>query len=434
MKQTINLASLNRALFYITFATAFIGSLFSIDFGFFSLFPYRIFFLSLLVMFILGILVQGKIALLNVAYVRFYLIFFLFWIFYAYISFFWIFSFEKYIKDLILLFIGILTIFFTVYYARKIGHLKILYWIWLLAAMMLIVVGFWEIYTGQHLSTSKLSAEVAPRFLYYPTGTFHNQNDYATFLSLSTPFALSLLRYGSAFKLKSLGLVIFVFSLTLIVISSSRANILATTITIGFALILFFLKSRRKSFFLITVVIFILIAGFIPKIHELANLAIEQVSSIKQQAVNEKFDGFNVRLNLARNCLTFCADTNFRGVGVGNVEYWMDNFQKYPTGGHVNPHNWWFELLAEFGVFIFLGYLLMYLSLLMGLWRSRKRLMNEQLMICDALILSMIAFSIGAISPSSVYAFLPHWLLLSMSLASLNVFRKSKAGIWRPKK
>lgn len=407
------------------FASAFMGPWIYIPFGFFALFPFRIFFLLLLFITVSGILVQGRIALKYFWAVRYQLFFFLLWFIYTLSSSFWIYSFEAYIKHVALLFIGLVTIFLMVYYTRDFENIKCFFSIWLLAVAVLIIVGLWEVKTGNHLSTSKFSGDVAPRFLYFPTGTFHNQNDYATFLTLSIPFAISVFKYSQYIIQKIFCFSISVFASYLVIVTSSRANMLALFLTISVALILFWQKSKRKGIFLAILLAIALIIAFAPKTQEIATYTVSQIASLAEQATNSKFDGFDIRLNLIRNGLAFCADTFFLGVGAGNTEYWMENFRKFPTGGHVNMHNWWFELLTEYGIFIFMGYAWMYLSVLFGLLCLRKYLGNKQLVVCDGLILSMVSFSLGSFSSSSVYAFLPHWLLLSLSIAFLNISRKN---------
>ena len=45
------------------------------------------------------------------------------------------------------------------------------------------------------------------------------------------------------------------------------------------------------------------------------------------------------------------------GFGVGNAEYYMANFAKYYTAGIINPHNWWLEILVDYGILVFVGYI-----------------------------------------------------------------------------
>lgn len=113
------------------------------------------------------------------------------------------------------------------------------------------------------------------------------------------------------------------------------------------------------------------------------------------------------------------------GVGAGNAEYWMENFALYDTFGILNPHNWWLEILINYGVFIFTGYLLFFLSLVRRLWQAYKTTDGADRMIAEALLLSLVGFSIASISSSSIMAFTPQWLLFAFALAFLNRWRCS---------
>jgi len=131
-----------------------------------------------------------------------------------------------------------------------------------------------------------------------------------------------------------------------------------------------------------------------------------------------------VRINLAKNSLIFLGRTGGFGVGVGNAEYWMSNFPVYNTRGITNAHNWWDELLLDYGVFIFMGYVLFYLSLVAKLYKIYQRLSaGTEKMICEALLVALVGFFLASISSSSIMALKPQWFLLAFALAFLNFQR-----------
>ncbi len=79
------------------------------------------------------------------------------------------------------------------------------------------------------------------------------------------------------------------------------------------------------------------------------------------------------------------------GVGIGNVEYWMENFRVYETFGILNVHNWWVEILVNFGIFIFVRYVLFYSSLVRSIYRIYRFKVNtfREKIVCESLLLSL---------------------------------------------
>ena len=105
----------------------------------------------------------------------------------------------------------------------------------------------------------------------------------------------------------------------------------------------------------------------------------------------------------------------------------MAHLSPHDTFGIRNLHNWWLELLADYGLAILAGYVLFYLGLVRGLWREWKRTVSRgQRMVCEGLLLSLVTFSVASVSPSSVMAFDPHWLLFAYALAFLSFRRRAQ--------
>jgi len=156
------------------------------------------------------------------------------------------------------------------------------------------------------------------------------------------------------------------------------------------------------------------------------NTMSSQLASIMEEW-ELSYGSTGIRINLIKNSLIFLARTGTFGVGAGNAEYWMENLQVYPTYGIINPHNWWAEVLVQYGVFIFTGYLLFYLSLIIKLYAIYYRLSDKtERMICEGLLVGLVGFSFASISSSSIMALNPHWLFFAFSLAFLNYCRNRR--------
>lgn len=419
---TVSLFPIEKLLCYLVFFTGFFGAaFFSLDLGPFTLFPFRIFLILLLILFLLRAYVHKEIKT-PVAGVGRPLLFLAFWLAYATIGLPWTLSTGDALRHLGFLLMGVLVVFFAVYYFRTGRDLKTIYTMWLLVLCALVLLGFWEHLTGQHLPVSGFYGTTRVIHKFWPTGVFKNPNDYATFLALSIPFALALARYASNgwLRLSALGLALAAFYL--VVQTSSRANLLAVMLESAF-LFLFLLGVKTKvKIVLFSVAGVLLTMGFAPGFIENFGRAIsEQLHTLIVQA-ELGVESVGVRLNLLRNGLDFVYQTAGIGVGAGNAEYWMANYALRPTARILNPHNWWLEILINYGVFVFFGYVAMFWGLLRRLWKLRRWTNNRtEKMVVEALLLGLVGFTAASISSSSIMALHPHWLFFAFVFACVHV-------------
>ncbi len=419
--------NIERFLFHLVFITGFLGSaLLPIYLGEFTLFPFRVFLTALWFLFTLHTLVDNgefKVRIFSRT-VRWSLIFLGLWLTYAFLSLGWAVSKIDVIRTWIFLFFGISLIVFTIHYTQNEKDFQLLYAFWLIMHLLLCVQGLYEHATGLHLPSSKLFEDPRVWLLQIPTSVFHNPNDFATFLSISAPFAISLYRYGRGLASKITGGIIVTSSFYLIVVTGSRANILA--FLIGLFFILIFLTNISGKFKSVISIIFIglllsqiLGQEFFPKINEeLGSLVITS---------NLDYGSVAVRKNLIKNSLVFLYNTLGFGVGSGNAEYWMEHFQVFATYGITNPHNWWVEILVNYGILVFIGYIIMYFSIMKDLWEIHRKT-NARIikMTSEALLVSCIIFSLAIVSSSSIMTFRPQWYLFALALAFLNIHGKRR--------
>jgi teichuronic acid biosynthesis protein TuaE len=418
--------SIDKICYYLAFITGFFGAaLFPISLGPFTLFPFRIFLILLWGLVWARMFAQLKIVL-PMGRVKPYMAFAGIWIAYAMISLTWAAAKDEAVRHVIFLIMGISLWIFAIIYFCEYRDLIWLYKIWFIIFCLFIMVGFWEYLTGQHLPVSGinevliLKPYVRERVSYMPTAVFFNPNDYATFLGLSIPFGLSLGRHHRKPWLRTLGVATVLLSGYLILAAESRGNLLALLFELLF--LWYFLVRGAKRLKLAVAVAaiasIVLVLAPIPS-RVILQKTTEQLVSIPYQ-ISQEHESISIRWNLLKNGLLFLYQTAGFGVGAGNAEYWMANFANYPTYGLVDPHIWWLELLVNYGIFVFTGYLLFYISIIRRLLRIYKHTNGELRMICEALLLSLIGFSIASVSSSSIMAFTPQWLLFGFSLAFIN--------------
>ncbi|MFP3339948.1 O-antigen ligase family protein, partial [Micrococcus sp. SIMBA_131] len=70
----------------------------------------------------------------------------------------------------------------------------------------------------------------------------------------------------------------------------------------------------------------------------------------------------DIRANILKNVQYYFAESMGFGVGAGNADYFLKNEPIFPIGVFSNVHNWWGEILVNYGAIVFGGYLAMYLS------------------------------------------------------------------------
>lgn len=419
-----------RLFLYLVIISGFTGGLFFvIHIGSIHLFPYRFFLVFLWLLFTINLfLCRGRLNFSHIK-VKIYLKYLALWMGYAFISLLWATSKTDAIRNIIFLFMGVSIIFFLVYYFRNLNHLKWLYWLWMLIFIALIPIGIWEVTTGNHLNVSGLSEEFRLRFLFAPTTVFHNQNDYAGYIVLTLPLVIAWIRYCPKLIGRALGVSVFIAGLWLLILTFSRSCYIAVLVGMAFwFLFLLRWKKKIKALALTALISVLFLYAFPTQIQDISakvKVQGDSLSNIVFQSEVPKSIG--IRFNLIRNALYFTAKSAGFGVGAGNVEYYMETSKIYPVDELTNVHNWWVEILVNYGVFIFTGYLIFWFSLFYNLWRAYNKSDNRtEKMLCEALLVGLVNFVMASISSSSIIAFRPNWIFIGFALAFLNYCRTKK--------
>jgi teichuronic acid biosynthesis protein TuaE len=424
------LIPLQQILLYLTIMSAFTGTLvMSVEIGPIHLFPYRFLLLFMWVFIVVSIFMNnGRLKLSHVKVQR-YLQFLVLWLSYAFISMMWAAKKGEALRNIIFLFTGVSVVFFLVYYFRNLNYLKGLYWLLLLIFIALLPVGIWEVTTGNHLEVAGLFEDTRERFAFMPSAVFHNPNDYAAYIALTLPMFLVWVRYYPKVVGRVFGILIMIVGLWILIMTFSRSCYIA--VLMGFAFWFMFLlpwKKKIKTLVLMSFLCTLLVVAFPTQfLNILAKVAAQANSLTHLVLQDEKYLYTDTRLNLIKNGLFFTVKSLGFGVGAGNGDYYMANYAIYPVGEVTNMHNWWMEILLNYGVFIFVGYVISYISILLNLWRLYKRVDDvTERIICEALLVSWVSFFMASISSSSIMGFPPQWIYLGFILAFLNYSRIKK--------
>lgn len=283
-------------------------------------------------------------------------------------------------------------------------------WFWFSVILVYIVIALWEMLTWQHL----------PQSLYYnktnfvPTGPFYGPNQLAAAFNLLLPFILFLPEIKKSKFWGVISLLCFFTIMGIIVIEGARIAIIACSCLFLFAFIfLYSARMRRLSLFLMALIIVGLVIFAKPLVSFGTEMFAEEISSIGQESKSFTMSSIKIRTRLIPQNLEILAESGFKGVGAGNVEHYMLAGRMYKTGGISNSHNFFLELLTNYGIVFFLGFAYLYMLWLYRLWRAIK--MNpENRHYYEMYFFALLMFLPTSILPSSIIWEHHYWILFAI--------------------
>lgn len=433
-------------LFYLTIAFALLGPTLGIPIteGF-KLTFFRIVFILLIGGLVLKFVLQKRLEASYMYPIRWYAAFFAFWLLYALLSLTWVVSMGHAVKYIIFLGMMLLLTLSLPYFLSSEHKFWKTQGILLGVFAAIIAFGVFESITLLHLPSSRgfgFDSAIV-------TSVFNNQNDLASCITLAIPFLITAL-YMLDLSKKQKWFIYFVavFSLYVLLATGSRSNtffalpLVATVIIVTVPLVVERKKITKKN--LLITIGAILLAAIIVQSMSVAFLSDEARQRAKEK-LNTTFGIFSdlnkgswnveeggdkvidgetgksvtVRKYLLLNGLKFLAKSHYMGVGAGNIEPLMEGA---PKVNKVNMHNWWAEVLVNFGVIIFVLYMALYFLII---WRLGKlALLKTSPHISPVIrwgatscLAAMIGYFIGGIAPSTAIHFTPMWICYGLSLA-----------------
>ena len=239
------------------------------------------------------------------------------------------------------------------------------------------------------------TGDMAPR-LYgnVAIGMFMNVNDYVTFVATALPFSLYKFFNVSNLVKKLYYSLISIISLFLLIRSESRTVLLVFVAFTGILVYLFCKNSLRNK------IIVFLAFSLIAYILHYSNQLLQSVYDYLLVFMVDSAEHSNlIRINLIKNGLYFLEETYGFGVGAGNLYDWLGEKSIYFIGGVRFIHNWYVEILATFGVILFIFYIIFHTKILLILFKERnnKKIWEKH----NIIFISFVIFSITSISSSS---------------------------------
>ena len=335
------------------------------------------------------------------------------WIIYAF-SLAWVKDYNAWMRNLFFLFIGLLSYIIISKYLKS--KFDILLAFRLIFIMILIhnLLGWYEIYTNNYIF---LSIDRIAKYtrLNHPVSTFGNTNDYATFMLFSVWVSYICLINAKNIISKFIYISLIISSVLLLISTSSRANLLGVILSMMLFIVLSMKRKKTRNISLALLGIVFLIVLLNPE--SIKSLFISINENLNINFSSQSGSDF-VRINLIKNGLFFLISTLGFGVGAGNIEYWMSHKAMYNTGGVLNIHNWWLEILVGYGVVIFIMYIVFYFKLFRSFYRKFKYSRSKvDMSMSLGIMCFMIGYVIGSISSSSNISSEWLWVFWGIAIA-----------------
>ncbi len=290
------------------------------------------------------------------------------------------------------------------------------------------LISLMEIVAGVRLPTSRLagrSSDVA----FAATSVFGNENNLATYLTLTLPYLIVLPIVFRDVRLRALGLGGGLAALMALLYTGSKANLLALGIILITLLLFFGTDHRQRGRALSAAVIAgLAVALVVPAIQgsgvvKLPERAVTKFDfSLLAAQVDAGVGSGAVRSNLLSDGLSLVRDTGGMGVGAGNADVRVRALADFP--GVANLHNWWLEVTVNLGL-VGLALYVCFFAFLLTRQLREARVTRDPLVRYMALAggVSLAGFTAGSLGPSSVIHFAPMWItfglgMLAVALAS----------------
>lgn len=368
---------------------------------------FRLLFLIVVFFYILSQKIKPGIVLYNKKN-NVSVIFFMFWFLWACISIAWGFDIVGHMRILFFL-AEALALIIVVENVCEQNELKNLLRSFNLGILVQAIIGLYEYVTTDYgfIEPSTLLF-FKSRGYRYPIAMMYNSNDFSTAMYLGVMisfYCFNDVNRKTIYRFFYLGcMILYIF---LILVGGSRA------VQIGvFCAFLFMFTMMNGKKYGITITACCLGLLFLPNVRNLI------MSHINVDYYHTRGESFETRYNLIRNGFLFLEKTIGIGVGNGQVEYWMRNYALYPVKNVENMHNYWMEILVEYGVVVFGGYIIFYLKMIIDFCkeyaRKKKKEYGIQML---GLAGTLVGFVLSSISSSSNISKEYIWLFFAICIA-----------------
>lgn len=272
-----------------------------------------------------------------------------------------------------------------------------------------------------------------------PVTFFYNPNNYAVFLVMGLITNSINLIYNKKDKYYYLSFVSFILTIINLIFTRSRTALIVTIFTFLFIAVLGLINYKNKEFLknalkyslkcsIITFVIFFIISIFpsmsyycgkfakMPILREIQRIIFAKggssLSSQNAPVVIGASGSDNVRVTIIYDVLKgVFINKHIFGFGVGNAGKWL--MMQGNTHGIFAVHSYWFEILADFGIFMLLYVIYIFANIFFKMFFKFFKKDNKDRYALVGICL-LVAWSMLVFGPSSIITFTPFWISMGL--------------------
>lgn len=333
---------------------------------------------------------------------------FIFWILYSTITIIWIINPIAGLKEifyLIVNFSGILSFFYFAIKANNplLSIIKGWVYLFLISAPIAIYELIYDVHLPMSFQESGSLIGGIGILRRFASVTFGNYNGYNVIIVYTIPFILSLLFiYKNIFKSIMIWALLLV-AFFILALNASRGSLVCSLISI----ITFFYFSKKNKTNLMGILVFITIA-----LITIIYYYDEVFFLISRRITGLGLDD-NLRSDIITKGFQLLKKYYFFGVGAGNFQPLMSKYYHLEI---LAPHNFFLEVMVQYGLIIFIFFLGLFIKILIF---TRK---NHSPIARYIVISSLLSFPFSSVINSGYINGLPVWLLI----ASLYVIADKK--------
>lgn len=327
------------------------------------------------------------------------------WLIYALSSFFWVQSILNWRSAINFIVVGFFcTVVFSLFLKTKKDIFQT-FQIMGIIAIIHNVIGWYEVLTQNHLFRGYI------QWGRRPVSVFYNTNNFAVFLFISIFILYALGERSRNLHLKILYKVMSASSISLVFFTQSRGVIMSVLISLTAFFILSNFEKIKKLLEIKRSRVIFIGTSFLITVAIAMTLFYVFIGNLDISTAD--------RITLVRNGVVFFTSTNGRGVGAGNIEYWMEMHRQFELYRHdMNIHNWWLEILVAYGIVVFSLYIIFYYKLFKSNFLKFAKSTNQiDKSFSKAVMCIMIGFLIASIVPSTLIFHIFHWVFWAVMIA-----------------
>lgn len=277
------------------------------------------------------------------------------------------------------------------------------------------IVGWYEVITGDYRFLTTTTKAWVYTYTQAPASLFGGENILATFLVFSTIFTIICLVESENKLGKLICMSLVISSVLLLFRTTSRGNIFglaaAAIVYTYYAL----LRGKKHTKHIIALFIAIYVMLYLVFNTSILSTILEKLQ-IDFSSTQNSSDV--IRLNLIKSGLKYLVDSYLIGVGAGSSSFMLQHNAVYDTGNIVVMHNYWLEILTDYGVIIFTSLVVFIVRTFCSIRYIYRHTNNSMLKtIALGFMCCLVAFIPCSISGSSYLGYDWLWVFWGLVLA-----------------